>query len=102
LGATGRSRRAEPLQRGAGGVQVLLVPQRMGVAQRLAPISQGESGIEPLRLPKRSRRVLILEAVQQQHATDKLCLSRRRARRGKVDRSKTRCLSGQQRSSGQA
>src|SRR5262249_43390341 len=76
LRLTVRARRRQPPERRAGLVHVLVVPERLVVAHRLAPVRQGESGVEALRLPERGDRIVVLEAVKQQHAADERRLGR--------------------------
>src|SRR5438105_3513891 len=64
-------RRSEPLQGGAGGGEVLLIPDRMRVGHRLAPIRHREIGIDLLRLAEALRRCGVFEVVQQRQTAEK-------------------------------
>ena len=102
LGPPRLRRGAKPLEHGPGGGAVLFVPDRVRVRERLAPVGQGESRVDPLRLAERLGRVPILEAVQQQDATDERCLRRGGARRREVDRPEMRRLGRHPRGRGDA
>ena len=62
------ARGAQPSERAACGVGVVLAPQQMAVGQRLAPERHGERRIGRLRRPERLGRLVVLEAVEQGEA----------------------------------
>ena len=68
-------------------VAILLAPQRMVVGHRLAPVGHGEVRIDRLHLDERLARILVLEAVQQQHRADEGLLGLGSTRVGEVDAS---------------
>ena len=72
-----RGSRARRAERGARLVEILVQPERLVVAERFAPVGHREAGIGLLRLAERRDRVVVLEAVKQQHAAHE-----RRLRRG--------------------
>ena len=68
------SRRQLP-ERLTGGVQILLVPQRVIVGHRFAPGGHCEAGLDLARFLKSLARVDVLEAVQRQEPFEELFLS---------------------------
>src|SRR5207237_5439047 len=84
-----RPRRSEPLQGGAGGREVLLIPDRMRVRHRLAPIRHREIGIDLLRLAEAICRCGVFEIVQQSETAEERRLRSRGARVGERDFAET-------------
>ncbi len=84
--------RAQPAQRSQRRLTVLLLPDRMVVSHRLAPVGEREVGVELLSLAKSLGGVGILEAVQQQNASQEGLLRSRRAGVRELDPSQVRRL----------
>ena len=78
-------RRRQPAERRARLGEVLVEPQRLVVGERFAPVRHREAGIGLLRLPEAVDRVVVLEAVEKQHAADERRLRLRRSGSRKGD-----------------
>jgi hypothetical protein len=99
VGLLARRRRLRLPRRGGGRqtiqrrtrlVDALVVPERLIVAERLAPVRQRKAWIDALRLAERRNRIVVLEAVEEQHAADERRLRGGRAGVGKGDASEER------------
>ncbi len=66
-------------------LRVLLYPHRMRVGEGLAPVGHGESRVDPAGSLKFFPRVVVLEAVQKQHALDEMALRVGGPRRWEID-----------------
>src|SRR6185295_17017064 len=89
--------RRKAIQRRTRLLDVFVVPERLVVGHRLAPICESERGVDPLSLSEGGDGVVVLEAVQQQHAAHERRLCRRGSGVGERDAAERRCL-GPQRS----
>ena len=74
-----RGARSKALEHRERRVAVFLLPDRVAMSQGLAPVGEREIGRGLLRLAERFGRVLVFEAVQQEHTADERPLSLRRA-----------------------
>ncbi len=92
LGQPRFGRRSQPTQRRQRRLTVLLLPDGMVVRHRLAPVGEGEVGVDALSLAKRLGGVGILEAVEQQNASQEGLLRCRRAGVGELDPPQVRRL----------
>ena len=79
------SGRRQPLERAAGGCDILLRPERMVVAHRLTPVSEREAGISLLSLAESLAGRIELEVVKRLHADEKRGLRRSFRGRRKTD-----------------
>jgi hypothetical protein len=75
----------EALQRGLGGVAVLLRPDGMVVGHRLAPVREGKAGIGLLRVAESVGRFVVPETVERGHTTQEVRLGLGLAGGRKVD-----------------
>ena len=78
-------RRRERVEHLQARLAVAVAPERMRMRQRFSPIRHRERGIGLPRLRERFRRIVELEAVEQQDALDEVRLRGRVAGRGEVD-----------------
>jgi hypothetical protein len=77
---TPKTRRRQLGQNRARLVDALVVPERLVVGDRLTPVGHGKGRIGALRLPERLDRIVVLEAVEEQHAAQEGWLGLRGAR----------------------
>ena len=85
LQLAGSRRRGKPIQRSFGLVDAFVVPERLVIAERLAQYRERETRIDPLRFAERRDCIMVLEAVEKEHAADKRRLRRLRPGIGERD-----------------